>query len=157
MHDLRAALLHLQFTMINMKNIYFLLIAAISFPVYAGDLWEINSTSAGPDGNPLAYTEKKCFPKDGMNPAQMLTDLGNCTFNQKSGDASALTFSMTCKMQGMPAEMESMKVNGDARLNGDKFNMRYTITMVGGKAAPGADFKMTGKAEARKVGQCDGP
>lgn len=140
-----------------MKNTYFLLMAAISFPVYAGDLWEINSTSAGPDGNPLTYTENKCIPRDGMNPSQMLTNLGNCTFDQKSGDASALTFSMTCKMQGMPAGMESMRVNGDARMNGDQFDMRYTIAMGGGKAGPGGDFKMTGSAAARKIGQCDGP
>lgn len=139
-----------------MKRIYCLLLAAMAAPAFAGDLWEITSTSAGPDGSPLTYTEKKCFPKDGMNPSQMLNGLGNCTFDKKSGDAAAMSFTMTCKTPGMPPELSSMKVSGDARLNGDKFDMRYAITVGGNQAMPGGDFKMTGTAQARKVGQCDG-
>ena len=54
----------------------------------------------------------------------------------------------------MPAELESMKVAGDARLNGDKFDMRYTITVGGNQTLPGNDFKMNGNLEAHKVGQC---
>ena len=84
----------------------------------------------------------------------MLGGLGNCSFDQKNGNASAMTFAMTCKAQGMPAELESMKVAGDARLNGDKFDMRYTITVGGNQTLPGNDFKMNGNLEAHKVGQC---
>lgn len=60
---------------------------------------------------------------------------------------------MTCKTPGMAADLESMKVAGDARLNGDRFDMRYTITM-GGNPPPGGDFKMAGSLEAHKVGPC---
>lgn len=127
-----------------------------AFPVYAGDLWEISSTSAGPDGTPQTFMEKKCLPKDGADPSQMLDDLGNCTFDQKSGTASAMTFTMTCKIPGMPAGLDSMKVSGDANLGGDKFDMRYSITAGGSHASPGGDFRMSGSAEARKVGNCEG-
>jgi len=137
-----------------MEKICLLLLAVIAGPVFAGDLWEVISTSVGPDGSPQPYTQKICFPKGGVDPSQMLGGLGNCSFDQKSGNASAMTFAMTCKTQGMPAELESMKVAGDARLNGDKFDMRYTITVGGNQTLPGGDFKMNGNLEAHKVGQC---
>jgi hypothetical protein len=137
-----------------MKKICFLLAALMTTPTFAGDLWEIVSTSVGPDGNPQSYTEKKCFPKNSVNPAQMLGNLGNCTFDQKSGSASAMTFSMTCKTPGMSSELGSMTVAGDAKLNGERFKMRYTITVGGDQPLPGGDFTMTGNLEARKVGQC---
>ncbi len=139
-----------------MNKTCFLLLAAIAAPAMAGDLWEISSTSAGPDGAPLTYTDKKCLPKDGMNASQLLDGMGACTFDQKSGDATAMTFSMTCQMPGMPAELASMKVAGDAKLSGDTFDMRYTVT-PGASRSPGGDFRMTGNATARRVGQCDGP
>jgi hypothetical protein len=120
----------------------------------AGDLWEIVSTSVGPDGNPLSYAEKRCFPTNGMDPSQMLGNLGSCKFSQKNGSASAMTFSMTCNTPGMSSELGSMTVAGDAQLNGDRFDMRYTITVGGDQSLPGGDFTMTGNLEARKVGQC---
>jgi hypothetical protein len=138
-----------------MKNINFLLLVFIALPVFAGDLWEVTSTSVGPDGKPASYTQKNCFPKNSVDPSQMLGGLGNCIFDQKSGNVSAMTFSMTCKTSGMPAELASMKVTGDASLNGNRFDMRYIITVSGNQDAPGGDFKMSGNAEARKVGQCD--
>lgn len=138
-----------------MNKTYILLLSALAAPALAGDLWEINSTSSGPDGSPMTYAEKKCFPKDGMSPSQMLDGLGNCTFDKKSGDAAAMTFSMTCKTPGMPPELSAMKVSGDARLNGDKFDMRYTIALEAKQPSAAGDFKMTGSAEARKVGQCN--
>lgn len=137
-----------------MKRICLLLSAVIAGPALAGDLWEVVSTSVGPDGKPQPYTQKNCFPKGGMDPSQMLDGLGNCTFDQKSGNASAMTFSMTCKTPGMPVDLESMKVTGDARLTGDNFDMRYTLTVGGNQAMPGGDFKMSGNLEAHKVGQC---
>jgi hypothetical protein len=138
-----------------MKNISLFLSALIAFPVFAGDLWEVTSTSVGPDGNPVPFKQKNCFPKDNVDPSQMLGGLGNCAFDQKSGNASAMTFSMTCKTPGMPTELESMRVTGDASLNGNRFDMRYIITVSGKQGSPGGDFKMSGSAEARKVGQCD--
>lgn len=140
-----------------MQKALILLLAAMAAPALAGDLWEITSTSTGPDGSPETFTEKKCLPKDGMNPSQALGDLGNCKFDQKSGDAAAITFTMTCKLPGMPDELAAMKVAGDAKLNGDNFDMRYTITVDAKKEAPGADFKMSGSAKAHKTGQCEGP
>ena len=136
-----------------MNKIVFLL-AIISCPVYAGDLWEINSSSIGPDGKPQPFMQKSCFPKDDIDPAKVLGGLGSCSFDQKSGDASAMTFILTCKTPGMSAELGSMKVTGDAKLNGDKFDMRYTITVGGNHALAGGDFKMEGSAHARKIGQC---
>lgn len=139
-----------------MRKTTLLLLCALTPPAFAGDLWEITSTSAGPDGAPLAYTDRKCLPKDGMNASQLLDGLGNCTFDQKSGGPAAMTFSMTCKVAGMPANLSSMKVSGDASLTGDRFDMRYTMT-PGTSPPSAADFKMTGSATARKVGQCEGP
>ena len=135
-----------------MRRIAVLLLALMAAPVYAGDLWEVVSTSAGPDGSPLSATQTKCLPKDAMDATKMLDELGSCTFDQKNGNASVMTFAMTCKIQGMPADMSSFNVAGDAKLNGDKFDMRYTITVGGNQR--GADFKMTGNLEAHKVGQC---
>lgn len=134
-------------------NKIILLLAAISAPAIAGDLWEITSTTAGPDGSPLAYTDQKCLPKDGMNASGMLNGMGDCTFDKKSGDAAAMTFAMTCKLPGMPAELSSMKVSGDAKLDGDKFDMRYVVTPGAGPSA-GEDFTMSGSAAARKIGTC---
>lgn len=136
-----------------MKRIVLILSAIIASPAYAGDLWEIVSTSAGPDGKPSPYTQKSCFPRDSMDASKILGDLGNCTFDQKTGDASAMTFSMTCTTSGMPKGLASMKVTGDSKLAGDKFDMRYVIKMAGSE--PGEDFNMTGSLEAHKVGQCD--
>ncbi len=143
-----------------MRTIVRVLLAALAAPAIAGDLWEITSTTAGPDGNPLPYTDKKCLPKDGMNAAQMLDGMGDCKFDEKSGDAAAMTFSMTCRLPGVPAGLPSMKVSGDARLAGDKFDMRYVVTPGGGQSpgkgqAAGDDFSMSGSAAARKIGSCD--
>ncbi len=137
-----------------MRHIAVLLLAFMATPVCAGDLWEIASTSAGPDGSPISNTQMKCLPKDEADARRMLDELGSCTFDQKDGTASAMTFAMTCKVQGMPADLGSMKVAGDAKLNGDKFDMRYTITVGGNQSLRGGDFKMTGSLEAHKVGQC---
>ncbi len=140
-----------------MQKLFLGLLALMPFAAYAGDLWEITSKSVGPDGSPLSYTEKKCLRKDGMNPSQVLGGIGQCIFDQKSGDTSAITFTMTCNAPGMPAETPAMKIAGDATLKGDKFEMRYTVTSGGSQGAPGSDFRMTGSAEARKVGHCEGP
>jgi hypothetical protein len=137
-----------------LKKICLLLLAILPASAMAGDLWEIVSTSVGPDGSAQPYTQKICFSNGGMDPSQMLGGLGSCTFDQKNGNVSAMTFSMTCKTLGMPAGMESMKVAGDARLNGDRFDMRYTIALGGNQAFPGGDFTMAGSLEAHKVGQC---
>ena len=137
-----------------MQKACFLFLAALAAPALAGDLWEITSTTYGPDGAPLTATEKKCLPKGGMNPSQVLGNMGGCTFDHKSGDATAMTFSMTCKMQGMPAELSAMKVTGDARLDGDLFSMHYTIAAVTAQDTPGSKFTMRGKAEAHKAGSC---
>jgi len=137
-----------------MKKIFFLLLGAFSAHALAADLWEITSTTQGPDGAPITYTEKKCLPKDGMNPSQALNNMGDCVFDQKNGNATAVNFSMTCKMPGMPAELSAMKVAGDAKLDGDSFTMHYTITAVTRSDSPGANFSMKGTAEARKTGQC---
>lgn len=138
-----------------MKSLSLLLAGIISVPAFAGDLWEVASTSLGPDGALLPYTQNICFPNGGVDPAQMLGGLGNCTFVQKNGNASAMTFTMLCKMEGMPIELSSMNVSGDASLNGDVFNMHYVITTNVKQGATGGDFKMNGKAEAHKTGQCD--
>jgi hypothetical protein len=137
-----------------MKRIAVLLLVFMSAPVCAGDLWEIVSTSVAPDGSPMSDTQRKCLPKDDVDATRMLGDLGNCTFDQKDGNASAMTFALTCRIQGMPANMGSFKVAGDAKLNGDKFDMRYAITLGGDPAMPGADLKMSGHMDAHKVGQC---
>lgn len=137
-----------------MKKICLVLLAVVASPVFAGDLWEVVSTSVGPDGKPTPFTQTSCFPKDGMDPASMLGNMGSCTFDQKSGNASAMNFVMTCRTPGMPAELGSMKVAGDARLGTSTFDMRYTITVGGNQALAGGDFKMTGSATGKKVGQC---
>ena len=137
-----------------MRRIAVLLLAFMAAPVYAGDLWEIVSTSAGSDGSPLSDTQRKCLPKDAVDATKMLDELGSCTFDQKNGNASAMTFAMTCRIQGMPANMGSFKVAGDAKLNGDNFDMRYLITLGGEQSLPGADLKLAGSMNAHKVGQC---
>ena len=137
-----------------MKKACFLLLAAIAAPALAGDTWEITSTTTGPDGAPISLTEKKCLPKDGMNPSKALDNMGSCVFDSKSGDEKAMNFSLTCKMQGMPPELQAMKITGNARLDGDKFSMNYTVTAVTSPDSPGANFTMNGKAEAHKTGQC---
>ena len=137
-----------------MKRIALFLLVFGTSSAYAGELWEIVSTSAGPDGTPISNTQTKCLPRNSVDATHMMDELGNCKFDRKSGNDAAMTFAMTCKIQGMPAELNSMKVAGDARLNGDKFDMRYTITTGGSKSLAGGDFKMTGSMNARKVGLC---
>lgn len=133
-----------------MRGIAVLLLAFMATPVCAGDLWEIASTSIGPDGSPISDTQRKCLPEDAADATRMLDELGSCTFDHKDGNA----FAMTCRIQGMPAELGAMKVAGDARLNGDEFDMRYAITVGDNPSARGGDFRMTGSLEAHKVGQC---
>ncbi len=138
-----------------MQKIIFLVLSITVYPVFAGDLWEINSTSVGPDGKSQPYSQKSCFPKDGMDPSKVLGNMGDCTFDQKNGNATAMTFIMTCKTPGMPAGLDSMKVSGDANLNGDVFDMRYTMAVGANQALPGGDFKMSGNLTAHKIGPCD--
>lgn len=139
-----------------MQRICCLLLTLIAGPVFAGELWDVVSTSQGPDGSPHPYSQKICFPKGNVDPAQMLGGAESCAFDQKSGDATAMKFIMTCKVQGMPAELASIKVAGDARLNGDNFDMRYVITMASNEIGPGAgNFGMNGNLQARRIGQCD--
>lgn len=130
-----------------MKKLGVILFAVMAMPTFAGDLWEVVSTSAGLDGKPLPFTQRVCFPYGGMDPSQLLGGAGSCTFDQKSGNASAMTFTMNCKTAGMPADLEAIKVTGDARLTSDKFDMRYTLMI-------GRSFNMPGSLEAHKVGQC---
>ena len=66
-----------------------------------------------------------------------------------------MKFTMSCKTQGMPAELASMNVSGDASLDGNLFNMNYVITVNVNQGSAGGNFKMNGKAEAHKVGQCN--
>jgi hypothetical protein len=138
-----------------MKNISLILAGIMSFPVFAGDLWEVASTSVSPDGTFLPYTQNICFPNGSVDPAQILGGLGNCTQVQENGNASAMKFTMSCKTQGMPAELASMNVSGDASLDGNLFNMNYVITVNVNQGSAGGNFKMNGKAEAHKVGQCN--
>ncbi len=137
-----------------MKSIAFVLLVVMSIPARAGELWEIESTSTGPDGTPITHSQRNCFPNGSVDPATIMGEMGSCTFDQKNGDASALTFALTCTVPGMPAGTGAMKVSGDAQLNGDEFNMRYTITPGGSPSAAGGDFKMSGSAKARKIGAC---
>ena len=136
-----------------MKSLGFFMVGIMSFPVFAGDLWEVTSTSSGSDGTPIPYTQSICFPDGIVDPAQILNGIGNCTFGQKNGNTSAMTFTMTCKSTGMPDELAN--VTGDASLNGNQFNMNYVITMTANQGSAGGDFKMSGKASAHKVGQCE--
>jgi hypothetical protein len=137
-----------------MNKISLLLFILLANPAFAGDLWEVNSTSVGPDGSAQPFTQKTCFPTGGADPSKMLEGLGSCTMDQKNGDASAMTFAMTCKIPGMPADLASMKVTGEAKLMGNNFAMRYTISLGGDQKLSGGDFKMNGDLEARKVGSC---
>ncbi len=123
--------------------------------VHAGDLWEITSSSMGPDGKPMPYTTTQCLPSNAMDPATALGGMGSCTFDQKSGTASAVTFAMTCKTPGMPADLGSMRVTGDASLSGNNFDMHYVITTGPQATGPGSDFKMSGTAHAVKKGPCN--
>jgi hypothetical protein len=66
-----------------------------------------------------------------------------------------MTFALTCKTAGMPAELAAIKINGEASLSDNKFSMNYVITVNANPSAPGDAFKMDGKTEAIKVGQCD--
>ena len=138
-----------------MKYIWLLIASVIVLPVFAGDLWEVTSMSVAPDGTPMPYTQNLCFPIDGFDLAKIMGGGGDCTFDQKNGNASAMTFSMTCKTAGMSAELASMKVTGDANLSGNNFSMNYVITVGGNQGSVGSDFKMSGKAEAHKVGKCN--
>ena len=128
---------------------------AIASHAQAGDLWEITSSSMGPDGKPMPYSTTQCLPANAMDPAAVLGGMGSCTFDQKSGTASAVTFSMTCKTPGMPAELGSMKVTGDANMSGSSFDMRYVITAGPQATGIGSDFKMNGTAHAQKKGTCN--
>ncbi len=132
-----------------------LLLALAASPAFAGDLWEVASISRGPDETPLPHTQNTCFPENGMDPAQMLGGLGECRFEQKNGNANAMRFVMSCRTPGMPTGLDAMKVTGEARLQGDHFDMRYTVTVSGNQALPGGDFKLTGSVEARKLGHCN--
>lgn len=139
-----------------MKYSFVFVLLAFAGHCNAGDLWEFKSISLGPEGKPVPYTQNSCLPAGGaMNPAQVLGNLGSCAFDRKTGNASAMSFDLTCKTPGMPADLGSMKVTGDARLNGDRFDMNYTITVGGNQGAAGGGFKMTGSAEGRKIGRCN--
>ena len=138
-----------------MRSMSLFLVCILSFHVFAGDLWEITSTSIAPDGTPIPYTQNLCFPQNSIDPAEILDGLGTCTFDQKNGTPTAMTFIMTCKTAGMPAEVGAIKVTGDANLGGNKFTMNYVISIGENQSASGDNFKMNGKAEASKLGHCD--
>jgi len=138
-----------------MKYLWLLIASFIVLPVFAGELWEITSTSIAPNGTPISFTQNHCFPNEGINPAEILEGLGNCTFDQKNGTPSTMTFIMTCKTAGMPAEVAAIKVIGDANLSGNKFIMNYVISVGDDPSVSGGNFKMNGKAEANKSGHCD--
>ena len=121
----------------------------------AGERWEINATALGPDGTPQRYTEQRCLPKGGMDPAHVLGGSGACVFDQKSGTAAALRFVLSCTAPGLPPELAAMKVAGDAHLDGDHFDMHYTVTVADSATLPGADFSLSGSAEARRIGPCE--
>ncbi len=127
----------------------------LSFPVLAGDLWEVTSTSVSPDGTSDPATQSICFANGMLDPAQVLGGLGNCTFEHKSGTLSAMTFSMTCRTPGMPQDLLAMNVTGDASLNGNNFNMHYVITLKSTQHATEENFKMNGSAQAKKTGTCN--
>ena len=138
-----------------MNRSLLLLSILIAGPAFAGDLWELTSSSTGPEGKSVPFSEKQCLPKDAIDPSQMLGILGICTFDSKSGTSSAMSFSLTCKLPGMPSDLGAMKVTGDARLNANSINMRYTITPSNPQNSAGGDFRMSGNMEGRKVGQCN--
>ena len=114
---------------------------------HAGEQWEIVSSTQAPDGRQIPLTQTKCVPADTMNPSTLLEGLGSCTFDQKNTSGASMTFSMHCKTPGMPADLDSMKIAGDATLGAGAFDMRYVITA-------GAGFRMEGTAKARKLGMC---
>jgi len=130
-----------------------LFVAAAS--AHAGDMWEITSVSIGPDGTSIPYTHNQCLPANAMDPSVLMGGMGTCTFDQKSGNDAALVFSMTCKTPGMPAQLGSMRVTGDAKMVGGAFDMRYVITAGPQATGLGSDFKMSGSAHARKTGACN--
>ena len=140
---------------IVVRRICLFLVGIMSCSAYAGDQWEVSSASVSSDGTSSPYTQTICVPKDTIDPAQVLGGLGNCTFDQKNGTPAAMIFTLTCKAAGMPSDLVAMSVTGDASLSGNSFSMNYVITMNVKQGSAGGDFKMSGKAEARKIGQCD--
>jgi hypothetical protein len=120
----------------------------------AGDRWEVTATAVAPDGTSQRHTELQCLPAGVIDPLQLLGGTGNCVFDRKSGSATALHFALTCKTPGLPPELASMKVVGDAHLAGDRFDMRYAVTAGDSSVAAGADFSMNGTAEGRRLGDC---
>lgn len=143
----------------HMKRFLICALAMAAFSTAAtaatGDLWEFTSSSSDPDGKAIPHAERKCLPVDGVDPSKLLENMGSCTYDHKSGHVSDLKFAMTCRAPGVPASLGAMKVVGDAKLNGARFDMRYTITVGGDSSQPGDDFKMTGNLEGRKVGSCN--
>jgi len=130
-----------------MKTLCLLLSAFFAAHAYAGDFWEVASTSVGLDGKSLPYSQQICLPNGDVDPSQLLGGGANCAFDQKSGNASAMAFSMNCEVPGMPAELGSIKVTGDAKLSGDRFDMRYNMSV-------GESYNMTSSMEGHKIGQC---
>lgn len=137
-------------SLVAMRSIVLASCAFVTSNAFAGDLWEITSNSLAPDGQNIPFTQTKCLANNAMSPSAVLNGLGDCSFDQKSGTETAMTFSMSCKIPGMPADTPAMKVTGDATMGANALDMRYVITA-------GAGFKMTGTAKARKVGTCAGP
>ena len=108
-----------------MKRIALFLLVFGTSSVYAGELWEIVSTSAGPDGTPISNTQTKCLPRNSVDATHMMDELGNCKFDRKSGNDAAMTFAMTCKIQGMPAGAEFDESGG--RCAAEWRQIRYAL------------------------------
>ncbi|WP_297571954.1 DUF3617 family protein [uncultured Deefgea sp.] len=139
----------------NALLILSLCIGVTCAPALSGELWEITSSSIGPDGVAMPLTQKQCLPNNGMNPSAVLAGMGQCVFDQKNGNASAMAFTMTCKTPNMPQGLDAMKIVGDAKMSADRFDLRYTIAIAGSAVQQsGGDFKMSGSAQAKKLGKC---
>ena len=137
-----------------MKSFLPLLCAVLGAPALAGDLWELTSTSTSPGVPAQTHSETQCLPADGMDPARLMPEMELCKYLQKSGTTAALRFVLDCQLPGMPAEIASIRVSGDAHLVGSHFDMRYDIRMTDASGAAASDFSMSGSLDGRKAGTC---
>lgn len=110
-------------------------------------LWEITS-KASIVGMPMkipAMTQKECFTKQSMNPANILQQ-NNCEMNNMDVQPSSVNWSMSCQQQGV-----MMQGSGKIQYQKTSFSGTFDMTMSGsGQGAMGMHTELTG----RYVGRC---
>lgn len=100
---------------------------ADALPINAG-LWEMTTTMNNPFTGSKTETKQECVKEDKFDPESFMQDAQGCQLDNSDLNGDTLTFSMSCNMQGMQAN-----VQGEFQTDGStaQGNMQMNVNMGG--------------------------